>query len=532
MVAIARSQCNGTGCRRAEGASGSADASIRRDCRSDVMSMKKRFEHTAADRRGAPVRGDFETACANPARVNNLFDIPVDFLELLDEIAIGVAVIGLDRRVVAMNQALKTITGFSREDLAGVDCRHVLRSNVCLQNCPSNPSRQESGPKCMEGNLINTDRQLIPIRITSAPLKNLDGRMVGFLETVEDISLLRKLDETASHTFEFNHIIGRSPEMEKIFQVLPSLAQTDSSVLITGETGTGKDLIAKAIHQSSGRAKGPFVKVNCGALPETLLESELFGHRKGAFTGAEKNKPGRFRLAHNGTLFLTEIGDLPLALQVKLLTFLDDKEVFPLGSVQPVSADVRIIAATNRNLEQRVKDQRFRKDLLFRLNVIRLHLPPLRDRQGDIPLLADHFLQILSRQVGKRKPTLSRKAARCLLGYGYPGNVRELRNIVEYAVNVCDDEIITSRHLPFYLLEDPPAGGTLVPSAGALHAGPETPEGNLLHRSSHRDWPEAEKQMILDALVKAGGRKNKAAAALGWARSTLWRKMKQYDIGG
>ena len=277
--------------------------------------------------------------------------------------------------------------------------------------------------------------------------------MVGFLETVEDIRLLRKLDETASHAYNFNNIIGRSPEMEKIFQILPSLAQSDSSVLITGETGTGKDMVAETIHHASNRAKGPFVKINCGALPETLLESELFGHRKGAFTGAVENKPGRIQLAHNGTLYLTEIGDLPLSLQVKLLTFLDDKEIFPLGSIKGFTANVRIIAATHRNLEKRVNDNRFRKDLLFRLNVIRLHLPPLRDRQGDIQLLLDHFLNSLSTQMGKKMLGLSREALKILLTYHYPGNVRELRNIVEYAVNICGDRQIKPKHLPSYLME-------------------------------------------------------------------------------
>jgi len=467
---------------------------------------------------------------AVPPHIDNLFDIPIDFFGLLDEITIGVVVLDLDRRIVVMNQTLKALTGFNQKEFAGVACAHILRSDVCLQNCPALRVNEESGPKCIEGNLVNRDRQLIPIRITSAPLKDLDGKMVGFLETVEDISLLRKLNETISHAYKFNNIIGRSPEMEKIFQILPSLAQTDSSILITGETGTGKDMVAEAIHQSSNRAKGPFVKINCGALPETLLESELFGHCKGAFTGAVENKPGRFRLAHNGSLYLTEIGDLPLSLQVKLLTFLDDKEVFPLGSVKGVAADVRIIAATHRNLEQRVNDNRFRKDLLYRLNVIRLHLPPLRDRQGDIQLLLAHFLNTLSAQLGKKKAALSPKALKCLLTYNYPGNVRELRNIVEYAINICGDRQIKTKHLPSYLLE---AGQVYVtamaqepPNRLAVNV-----EDGLTRPESDQGWPDIEKQMIMEALVKVGGRKNKAAISLGWARSTLWRKMKQHGIG-
>jgi len=465
-----------------------------------------------------------------PPRINNLFDDPIDFFGLLDEITIGVVVLDVDRRIVVMNQALKTLTGFNQKELVGVACAHILRSDVCLQNCPALIVHEESGPKCIEGNLVNRDRQLIPIRITSAPLKNLDGKIVGFLETVEDISLLRKLNETINHAYKFNNIIGRSPEMEKIFQILPSLAQTDSSILITGETGTGKDMVAEAIHQSSNRAKGPFVKINCGALPETLLESELFGHCKGAFTGAVENKPGRFRLAHNGTLYLTEIGDLPISLQVKLLTFLDDKEVFPLGSVKGVAADVRIIAATHRNLEQRVNDNRFRKDLLFRLNVIRLHLPPLRDRQGDIQLLLDHFLNAFSAQLGKKKFALSRKALKRLLAYNYPGNVRELRNIIEYAINICGDRQIKTKHLPSYLIEAGQVDVTTIAKESPTHLAINL-EGGFTRPDANQGWPDIEKQMIMEALVKVGGRKNKAALSLGWARSTLWRKMKLYGIG-
>lgn len=494
------------------------------------LHMKKVFSHNA----NVPIKGSIQVVAGRRGAalpyINNLFKVPIDFFELLDEIAIGVAVLSMDRKIVAMNQTLNALTGFNQKEVFGIACAHILRSDVCLQNCPALSLNEKSSPKCIEGNLINMDRQLIPIRITSTALRDIDGNMVGFLETVEDISLIRKLDETTRHAYKFNNIIGRSPEMEKIFQILPSLAQSDSSVLITGETGTGKDMVAETIHHSSNRAKGPFVKINCGALPETLLESELFGHRKGSFTGAIENKPGRFQQAHNGTLYLTEIGDLPLSLQVKLLTFLDDKEVFPLGSVKGFIADVRIIAATHRNLEQRVNDNRFRKDLLYRLNVIRLHLPPLRDRQGDIQLLIDHFLNTLSTQLGKKKLSLSRKALKILLNYHYPGNVRELRNIVEYAVNICGDQQIKLKHLPSYLLE--------ADQIDVVDIAQERPSGYALKSEgigftgtkTHQDWPDIEKRMITEALIKAGGRKNRTAASLGWARSTLWRKMKKYAI--
>lgn len=460
--------------------------------------------------------------------VNNLFDIPIDFFNLLDDIAIGVVVLDTERRIVGINRTLKTLTGFNGQDYVGVSCANIMRSDICLQDCPALNVDAGKGSVCKEGNLINRDRQMVHIRITSAPLRGRGGDIVGTLETVEDIRLLRRLDKNESQAYKFNNIIGRSAEMEKLFQILPSLAQSDSSALITGETGTGKDMLAETIHQASNRAKSPFVKINCGALPETLLESELFGHRKGAFTGAVENKPGRIHLAHNGTLYLTEIGDLPLSLQVKLLTFLDDKVVFPLGGVKGFTADVRIIAATHRNLEKMVADGLFRKDLLFRLNVIRLHLPPLRERHGDAQLLLDHFLNTIADQLGKKKCVLSAKASKVLLSYNYPGNIREMKNIVEYAVNISDDRQIRRQHLPTYLMET--GEGRYLNTPKRPLSGIEPAGIALVPSPQPQSWLAIEKQMIMNALVREGGRKNKAALSLGWARSTLWRKMKQYGI--
>ncbi|MGD9235211.1 MAG: sigma 54-interacting transcriptional regulator [Desulfobacterales bacterium] len=492
--------------------------------------MKKAKSANTDENSGAFRRPPSDQSLAIPPHIHNLFDIPVDFCELLDQIAMGVVVLNLERKIVVMNQTLKALTGFSQKEFCGFTCTHILRSNICIQDCPVLRIDEKSGPKCIEGNLINTERQLIPIRITTAPLRNINHQIIGFLETIEDIRLLRELDETASHAYKFSKIVGRSPQMQKIFQSIPSLAQSDSSVLITGETGTGKDMVAETIHQASNRAKGPFAKINCGALPDTLLESELFGHQKGAFTGAVENKPGRIQLANNGTLYLTEIGDLPLPLQVKLLTFLDDKEVFPLGSIKGFSADVRIIAATHRNLEQMVRSGRFRKDLLFRLNVIRLHLPPLRERHGDVQLLLDHFLNTLSAQLGKKTLTLSPKALKILLTYKYPGNVRELKNIVEYAINICSDQQIRSKHLPSYLLNPEPFDMSEAAQQTNVPQAPLSDETGFIRVEPDRNWSDTEKRMIMEALIRAGGRKNKAAASLGWARSTLWRKMNQYGI--
>ena len=289
-------------------------------------------------------------------------------------------------------------------------------------------------------------------------------------------------------------------------------------------------MVAETIHHASNRAKGPFVKINCGAFPETLLESELFGHRRGAFTGAYKNKPGRIQLAHNGTLYLTEIGDLPSSLQVKLLTFLDDKEIFPLGGIKGFTADVRIVAATHRNLEQRVYDHRFRKDLLYRLNVIRLHLPPLRDRKGDIQLLLDHFFNKFSTLMGKHEQCLSPEALEIMLTYAYPGNVRELRNIVEYAVNICTEQDIKPEHLPSYLVEADPFDLTASAHEATSNLALQNTNSDSIRSEPRQEWPDIERRMIMDALIKSGGRKTKAALLLGWARSTLWSKMKLYGI--
>jgi transcriptional regulator with PAS, ATPase and Fis domain len=357
------------------------------------------------------------------------------------------------------------------------------------------------------------------------------GRIAGFLETVEDMRSLQALVRENRQAYSFGHLIGRSPQMEKIFQTLPLLAQSDSSALITGETGTGKDLVAEAIHHASDRAKGPFIKVNCGALPETLLESELFGHKKGAFTGAVENRQGRFRLAHNGTLYLTEIGDLPLSLQVKLLTFLDDKVVYPLGSPRGFEANVRVIAATHRNLEKMVEEGHFRKDLFFRLNVVRLYLPPLREREGDIRLLLDHFLNTFTKRFKKDIAGFSSKTLEILMRYPYPGNVRELRNIVEYAVNICEGNEIHPKHIPAYLTDSEPmlAYNESRKKDGDKHL--EAPADQELREVS-RTWFSTEREMIMEALIKARGRRNKAASLLGWGRSTLWRKMKQHGIDG
>lgn len=472
------------------------------------------------------------TSCRlqNNAQIKDLFASIIDLPSLTDEIPLGIIMFDMNRRIVLVNRAFEALSGFSAAEAFGIPCFHIMRSRLCVHKCPLKGIDLNSEPVCIESDLINKERQLIPVLINLSPIKDTKGKLTGFMETVEDLRPLRAANATTSQAYGFGHLIGKSRAMSKIFQTLPLLAQSDSAILITGETGTGKDVLAEAIHQASNRAKGQFVKINCGALPETLLESELFGHKKGSFTGAVENKLGRFRLAHNGTLFLTEIGDLSLSLQVKLLSFLDDKVVYPLGSTKGFQANVRVIAATHRNLERMVSNGTFRNDLMFRLHVVRFHLPPLRERGDDIRLILDHFLNIFTSRFGKDINGLSKKTLQILLDYSYPGNIRELRNIIEYAANICPKGQIRPAHLPAYLsepelhfnLQGPTEEEKFGWASSSIKTGKE--------KSPQKTWPALEKDMIIEALLKARGRRNRAADILGWGRSTLWRKMKQHGI--
>lgn len=461
--------------------------------------------------------------------IKGLFQDPILFSRLMNRIPMSLAIFDTSLRIVFLNRSLEALTGFSTDQVRNIPCKHILRSNLCGKRCPIHSMGVDSEPVCVEGDIINQNREKIPIRVSVSPISDENGNLTGWMESIEDLRLLRAHETHKSEAFSFGSLLGCSPNIERVFQMVQGIAQTDSSVLITGQTGTGKDVLAEVIHQHSPRAQGPFVKVNCGALPESLLESELFGHRKGAFTGANENKPGRFKLAHNGSLFLTEIGDLPLNLQIKLLSFLDDQVIYPLGSTKGIQVNVRIIAATHRNLHKMVEEKTFREDLLFRLNVVQVHLPPLCERDGDIDLLLDHFLRIYVARFKKNIAGFSSRSLQMLLHYTYPGNVRELKNIVEFAVNVCPEGTIEPEHLPKYLQDlcqkDVPESK---PSSETGEK--DVSELQRLSQSQYSSWPEIEKQMILDALLKAKGKRKKAAEILGWGRSTLWRKIKHYDL--
>jgi len=446
--------------------------------------------------------------------------------DLFNKVPIGIAVLDIEGRITLANRAWQTITGADPVALHGLKCYLGLRCDYCFKGCPVMADKADFQTVSVDADIIDRTRTKVPIRLNISPIVNSDSVISGYVETIQDIRQVAELSSSASKAYSLGGLIGTSPEMVKIFSMVPSIAATDSSVLITGETGTGKDVLAEAIHNASDRAGAPFIKVNCGALPETLLESELFGHVKGAFTGANEDRPGRIKLAHNGSFFLTEIGDLPLPLQVKLLSFLDDKVVHPLGSSRGFNADVRVIVATHRDLKRMVEEKTFRADLLFRLNVVHLHLPPLRERGDDILLLKNHFLMEYCNKFNKKIKGFTKKSAKILSAYRYPGNVRELSNIVEYAVNFCDRDIIGSNHLPAYLTEQ----DILRPVTESTHTAHE--RRVPVEYSSAQSWDDAEKQMIMDTLVKCGGRKGEAAKILGWSRSTFWRKIKKHSISG
>jgi len=368
---------------------------------------------------------------------------------ILDSITDGVFTVDLDWRVTSFNQAAEKITGIPRERAIGQPCKEILRADICEGNCALRETIKNG--KSIIGKavtIIDAEGNRRPISISTAILRDGKGEIIGGVETFRDLTMIEQLRKEIGRSYSFEEIITCDNRMHNIFDILPQVAESESTVLIEGESGTGKELFARAIHNLSHRRKKPFIAINCGALPDSLLESELFGYKKGAFTDAKRDKPGRFALAEKGTLFLDEIGDISPALQVRLLRFLQDRVYEPLGSVKSVTADVRIIAATNKNLSNLVQEDKFRQDLFYRINVVRIQIPPLRERMEDVPLLVDHFITRLNSLKNKEMTGLTSEALTCLMSYDYPGNIRELENIIERAFVLCQSGIIESKHLP------------------------------------------------------------------------------------
>ena len=468
---------------------------------------------------------NLENGLVESMKLTTLHSIAVS--ELLNGFPHAIVILDTGLRVVEMNCYLEALTGYSSAQARGVYGSFILRCNLGPKNPHFHKALETGESISLEGNIINRNHKKIPIQFTISPLRSESGNLVGLLVVLEDISVLQNKSQRIYDGTEV--ILGHSPKMQEVFGLMPVLAHTDASVLITGETGTGKDIIAEAIHKASKRARHPFIKVNCGALPESLLESELFGYVRGAFTGAVKDKPGMFRLAHDGTIFLTEIGDLPMPLQVKILSVLDDMEFYPVGGTHKVKVDVRIIAATHRDLREQIHNGKFREDLFYRLNVLRIHLPPLREREGDIRLLLDHFLRELTSKLNKSIKGFTTNAYNKLLSYAYPGNVRELRNIIEYAANICQGKKIRSENLPQYIFTCQVSNSMPQPKAYDIGQQEE-----ILHPESFKprtgNWNDIEKEMILQALTKTRGNRSQAAEILGWGRTTLWRKLKMHGF--
>ena len=430
---------------------------------------------------------------------------------ILESISDGVFTVDLDWRINSFNRAAEEITGISRRDAIGRFCSEVFRSNMCETDCALRKTLKNGKPIIgRSGYIIDEGGGRIPISLSTAVLKNAEGQVIGGAETFRDLSEIETLRHELEGRSHVGEIVSRSPLMQRLFEVIPAIAVSPSTVLITGETGTGKELMARTIHALSRRSKGPFVALNCGALPDTLLESELFGYKAGAFTGATKDKPGRFALAKGGTLFLDEIGDVSPALQVRLLRVLQERSFEPLGGVETVQTDVRIIVATNRDLTELTKNGTFREDLYYRVNVVRIELPPLRRRKEDIPLLVEQFIAKYNRLHHATVRGISTEALSLLMAHEWPGNVREIENIIERAFVLCPDGRIEMTHLPDEI--------SLI---GSRHTLP-----NGLHEARL----QLESEAIRTALERNGFSRLAAARELGMHKSTLFRKIKQLGI--
>lgn len=434
---------------------------------------------------------------------------------ILDSVADGVFTVDPDFRITSFNRAAERILGIPREQAIGQECCEIFRADICHEDCALRETLA-TGRQIIDKpvSILNRRSKRLPISVSTALLKDGKGGIIGGVETFRDLSPLELLKKKIHKQYSYEDIISKNHRIQAIFNLLPDIAESDSTIMIEGPSGSGKELFARAIHNLSARKGRPYVAVNCGALPDTLLESELFGYVKGAFTDAKRDKPGRFSLAERGTLFLDEVGDLSFAMQVKLLRVLQEREYEPLGATQTVRANVRILAATHHDLLDLVRQGKFREDLYYRLNVVKINLPPLRERREDIPLLVDHFLEQFNLRMGKSLSGLSDDALRCLMEYAFPGNVRELENAIEHACVLCRGRRIEVEHLPPEIRE------------AVEHATEKTepaPDALPVLRST-------EIQLIRKTLEKHGGNRLEAARELGLHKTTLWRKMKRYGI--
>jgi len=445
-------------------------------------------------------------------RKKNLDTLTSKFADIiLDSVSDGVFIVNEKLQITYFNKAAERITGISSKKAVGQYCFDILKSNVCETDCSIRFSLN-TGKDIADKhkNILKIDGKIIPIKIATSVFRDENGKMIGGVETFRDLSKIEALEKEINSKYTFEDIISKNHKVLQIFNILPNISETDSTVLIQGPSGTGKELFARAIHNLSSRKDGPFIAINLTALPETLVESELFGYEKGAFTDAKKNKPGRFQLAKGGTIFLDEIDSLPTSTQVKLLRVLQEMEFEPLGGTVPVKTDVRVISATKHDLHKLVLDGKFRDDLFYRLDVVKIELPPLKERRDDIPILTNHFIDKFNHRMHKYVSGVSDEVLKLLLNFSFDGNIRQLENIIEHAFVMCQTDTIELEHLPPEILLEEKKSTT--------------------QKRYEIPLEESEYQTILSLLEKFHWNTLKTAEELQIHRSTLWRKMKKYGL--
>lgn len=437
--------------------------------------------------------------------------------KILDSVAMGIFTVDMDWNITFFNNEAEKITGFVKKEAVGRKCYEVFRTELCPKGCYLREAINRN-IKIFKGRnqILNKHNEEIPVDITATALTDDAGKIIGGVESFIDDTVRVELEKKIEQSYTFYDIIGRDQKIVNLFDIVSIVAPTDANVLILGETGSGKDLFARAIHNSSHRKTGPFVKVNCPALPDTLLESELFGYMRGAFTDAKHTKQGRFQVADKGTIFLDEIGDLSKEIQTKLLQVLDEREFYPLGATDPVNVDVRVIASTNQDLPVMVQSGKFRQDLYYRLKVVELTIPSLRERMQDIALLINHFLTKQARKMGKKPFRLNADVMKILLNYEYPGNVRELKHIIEHTTILCQKSEVSIDDLPEYLTKQSEHERSIYEPVDLQ---------SITTYASKR-----EKEIILEALTMYGWHRDKVAKALNIDRTTLWRKIKRHGL--